>query len=170
MKVYLSARYGRMTELSVYAAELKAAGHECTSRWLNGSTFEATAANAEIDEADVASSDVVVGFMDRPVEHSPFPYAARGGRHYEIGFARGLGIPCIMVGDEPENVFHYERPGMIVAQTWSMVLAYIDAIEFEAARAFWETHAMIKHEGLKAVISNVRAWARRMIDRLRGAA
>lgn len=122
MKVYLSARYGRMAELVGYRTEMIAAGHESTAQWLDGGTFDATAENAKIDEDDVAASDVVVGFMEPPVEFSDRPFASRGGRHYEIGYARGLGIPCIMIGHEPENVFHEPREGMTVVASWAACL------------------------------------------------
>lgn len=128
MRVYLSARYACMDDLKVWRADLIAVGFECSSRWLDGGTFVASAESAEIDEADVASSDVVVGRMELPEKHSPYEYASRGGRHYEIGFARGLGIPCIMIGSEPENVFHYPRQGMIVVSDWRSCLDRLKVI------------------------------------------
>lgn len=105
MKVYLSARYGRMAELVVYAAQLADLGIECTSRWLTGSTVDATAENARIDVDDVYAADVFVTFSEEPVEFSPLSYASRGGRHVEFGIAYEAGTPCIVVGPR-ENVFH----------------------------------------------------------------
>ena len=49
MKVYLSARYARMDELKLYRAELERHCIKCTARWLDGGTFENSAANAQID-------------------------------------------------------------------------------------------------------------------------
>lgn len=36
MKVYLAARYSRRVELCEYREQIRAAGHEVTSRWLDG--------------------------------------------------------------------------------------------------------------------------------------
>src|SRR5213076_749243 len=36
-KIYLAARYSRHVEMQGYAKQLRAAGYEITSRWINGS-------------------------------------------------------------------------------------------------------------------------------------
>jgi NTP pyrophosphatase (non-canonical NTP hydrolase) len=105
MKVYLSARYARREELQRYRDHLVAEGFVVTSRWLDGETEDMTE-NAIKDRDDVLDADVLVAFSDDPVEFSPHPYAARGGRHVEFGIAIGAGMPIVVVGPK-ENVFHH---------------------------------------------------------------
>jgi hypothetical protein len=123
MKVYLSSRYARMDELKSYRDQLLAAGHECTSRWLDGGTFENNAANAQIDVADVLAADVLVNFTDEAVEHSPHPYAARGGRHVEFGLALGIGLHLVIVGPR-ENVFHW-HPHVTVCEDFADAMQWL---------------------------------------------
>ncbi len=126
MKVYLSSRYARITELQTYRTELQDHGHTSTARWLDGGTFENNAANAQIDVNDVAAADVLINFSDEPVEHSPHPFAARGGRHVELGLALAFGMHVIVVGPK-ENVFHY-HPHVTVLDTWEDALAWLDEV------------------------------------------
>lgn len=121
MRVYLSARYARLDELKAFREDLRKVGIFCTSRWLDGGTFENNAENAQIDVVDVLDSDVLVNFTDEPVEHSPHSFAARGGRHVEYGLAIGAGVLRIVVGPR-ENVFHYLSDTIVVG-TWEEALA-----------------------------------------------
>lgn len=121
-KVYLSSRYDRRAELDEYARELEAAGgYECTSTWLNGSTFENTTANAATDIDDIYAADAFVCFSEEPQEQSSLSWAARGGRHVEFGVAFETGLPIIIVGPR-ENVFHL-LPGIVRVDTWAEALA-----------------------------------------------
>lgn len=120
MKVYLSARYARMSELAVYRDELADHGIGCTSTWLTGSTFENSTANAVQDIDDVYAADAFVAFAEEPVEFSDKPYASRGGRHVEFGVAFETGLPIIVVGPR-ENVFHL-LPGVMQVDTWEDAL------------------------------------------------
>ena len=110
MKYYLAARYSRRLELCGYRADLAGLGIEVTSRWLNGShqlddkavpitdegdrRFEAgdpavdhlRAHFATEDMADVMAAETLVVFTEQPRVA-----ASRGGRHVELGLARGAG-------------------------------------------------------------------------------
>lgn len=56
MRIYLAARYSRREELLGYRADLEAAGHIVTSRWLAGDlarTVTDRASSADEDRVDV---------------------------------------------------------------------------------------------------------------------
>ena len=115
-KIYLAARYSRIDELNRYSVQLRAAGHEVTSRWLLGnhqiqeSVDAVEKATISVpkegsifaldDYEDVAKANVVVSFTEEPRAH-----ASRGGRHVEFGLGLGWGKRVIVVGPR-ENVFH----------------------------------------------------------------
>ena len=119
MKIYLAARYSRRAELLVYAGQLREAGHEVTSTWLQGEHQLANRHNtagaveaatdtvpmvaqpfALADYADVWAADVVVSFTEAPRSG-----ASRGGRHVEFGLALAWNKSVVIVGPR-ENVFH----------------------------------------------------------------
>lgn len=111
-KIYLAGRFSTQSLLKEYRNQLERAGFVCTSGWLDekgppegklgkdtGETSHAF--NAERDLKDIRNSDLVILFTVD--ENTP---TVRGGRHYESGFAAGLGKPLWLVGPR-ENVFHY---------------------------------------------------------------
>lgn len=111
MRVYLAARFSRLPELVSYRAELAELGVEVAARWLNGGHEWVGTPDDEIpvaelrrfaveDIADIDSSDVVVCFTE-PSRSGP----ARGGRHFEAGYAYAKGMTMLCVGDV-ENVFY----------------------------------------------------------------
>ncbi len=144
MIIYLSSRYARAPELNEYRKQLEAAGHECTSRWLDGGTFENNHENAVTDIVDVLRADAIVNFTDPSVEFSPYPYAARGGRHVEFGLAMGVGMHLLIVGPR-ENVFHH-HDSVIVCETWADALAWINEVGagLEAADSSLVAEAVIE--------------------------
>lgn len=115
MKVYLAAAFSRRAELRGYRDELRRAGIEVTSRWLDESEepepddddfaddVRSFAEYAEMDLEDVQDADVIVCFTEEP-GGGP----ARGGRHVELGYALGIGLDAIVVGYR-ENIFHCLR-------------------------------------------------------------
>lgn len=135
-KIYLAARYSRHTEMQGYAAELRAAGHTVTSRWINGShqvmlngeplgaereaMFESGHTSMENqrrefaghDWDDLMAADIVISFTEQPRMVSN----SRGGRHVEFGAALAAGKRCIVVGWR-ENVFHC-LPTVEFCHTW----------------------------------------------------
>lgn len=109
MKIYLAGRYGRRKELLGYAEQLKATGHEITSRWLwmdrdaedQCPTPAMQREWAREDIEHLRAADVVISFT----ESGEVPGAARGGRHVEFGIALALGKVNVVVG-RTENIFH----------------------------------------------------------------
>jgi len=126
-KVYLCARFGRRAELRGYRATLRVDGYHCTSRWLDDPEPDTDADRAAHCVADVLDADVLIAFSEAPAEYSIVPYAARGGRHVELGIAYGCGMPVIVVG-ERENVFHSLDEGIDLVPCWLDALAVLDAI------------------------------------------
>lgn len=131
MKVYLSARYGRMHELAAYAAQLAALGITCTSTWLTGSTFENSTENALTDVHDIYDADAFVTFSEEPVEFSDKSFASRGGRHVEFGVAYETGIPMLVVGPR-ENVFHL-LDGVEQFDAWEAALERVQELAIDEA-------------------------------------
>lgn len=102
MRVYLAAAFGRQAELRGYRADLEAAGHTVTSRWLDENpTQESTHATwrdrACDDVEDIQSSGLMISFTEG--------VPARGGRHVEFGIALQRDLPLVLVGPV-EHVFH----------------------------------------------------------------
>lgn len=152
---YLAARYGRRLELADYADQLRALGHQVTSRWLLGQhqadVLEVDADGipehipevarrfAEEDVEDVTFADVVVAFSEPPRSS-----ASRGGRHVEFGMALGWVLAgystldgnrrrVIVIGQR-ENVFHCLRDVTVFAD-WKSFLATVEpAQQPEAVR------------------------------------
>lgn len=143
---YLAGRYGRRLELAAYADQLRALGHQVTSRWLEGQhqadELEIAAAGqvhqvpelacrfAEEDVEDVTFADVVVAFSEPPRSS-----ASRGGRHVEFGMTLGWVLAGygtvdgrarrIVVVGQRENVFHCLRD-VAVFPDWSSFLATVE--------------------------------------------
>lgn len=111
MKVYLAARYSTKEQIKLYAEDLRSAGIEVTSSWLEephgaGSNLndirdQQLTEYAAIDLMDVKDADWLVFFSVDP----KIP-VARGGRHVEFGYALGLEKNMLVVGPK-ENIFHY---------------------------------------------------------------
>ena len=130
MKIYLCGRYGRRVELAGCAEELRADGHEVTSRWLDGSQeLDRADAAGEVDVlslttsamscwSDVRRAEVLVAFTEELAAGF-----CRGGRHVELGIAieRGLGI--IVVGPR-ENCFCY-HPRVEQFDAWPLARAFL---------------------------------------------
>jgi nucleoside 2-deoxyribosyltransferase len=110
MKVYLASRYSTKDEIKIKAEELKELGIESTSRWVHekyeGSTQLKDCTDsfllgaALLDLEDIRRADVVVLFSVDPQQAT-----VRGGRHWESGYAYGIGKPLVVCGPV-ENIFH----------------------------------------------------------------
>lgn len=134
MRVYLSARFERQSELKRYAADLRKAGIDVGSRWLGASLDDETCnaeAAAVADLLDVIACDVLIAFTDQPSR-------PRGGRHVEFGIAVGLSlgmrpgaaIRLIVVGPN-EHVFH-ALPGVEHVGSWAEAFARVAGRELVA--------------------------------------
>ncbi len=116
MKIYIAARYDRLTEMNGYAGILRNCGFTVDCRWLNGNhqlhsgsdEVEMAKGNmplaamtfAKDDVEDLTNADTLIFFSERPDSHSK-----RGGRHVEFGMALALGKRIMVIGPR-ENVFH----------------------------------------------------------------
>lgn len=113
MKVYLASMFSAMLETRKRAAELAEIGIECTSSWLkeksdpNISMKDASLTDSFLlytaitDVEDINRANAFVLFTVDP--DTP---TKRGGRHWECGYAAGIGKPIFICGPK-ENIFHY---------------------------------------------------------------
>ena len=142
MKVYLAGRYSRKEELKGYADQIRAAGHEVTSRWLQGDHQVREASDAETDSVsvpvdgrpyalddfeDLGLSDVVVSFTETPRKGGD----SRGGRHVEFGLALAWDKRVLVVGPR-ENVFH-TLPQVLHFWEWGQ-----EVVEILSERWLWD--------------------------------
>jgi hypothetical protein len=118
-KVYLCARTSMAALMEEYAAELRAAGHEVTSRWHSGALGSP---RLELGDPELTNR-TVANLVDLREADSIIAFAAanparpgRGGRHFELGAAVGWGLRAYFVG-KPEHPFH-NLPGISRWQTW----------------------------------------------------
>jgi hypothetical protein len=115
MRLYLAGSYSRRKELLKYANELEAVGHIVTARWLRlpherqEQQFVDADAEARLaigqehalrDIADLLASDTFVLFADSDGHKA----RSKGGKHFEMGFAHGIGLSLCVIGGRP-NVF-----------------------------------------------------------------
>jgi hypothetical protein len=109
-----------MAELQVYAAQLEAAGHVVTSRWVRGvhPVGGDVSKYAAEDIEDVIAADAIISFTEEPRSSN-----SNGGRHVEHGLALGRGKRLIVVGFR-ENVFHHLEHCEFF-ETWPEALAAI---------------------------------------------
>jgi len=146
VKIYLASRYSRREELCVYRTALESAGHEVTSRWLNGAhqiAPDGTPLNAERekqfedmsdprgaalrqsflqeDMADVARAELVIAFTEQPRADG----GSRGGRHVELGLALAWQKQIFVVGPR-ENLFCW-HPSIEQFNEWETALAELNA-------------------------------------------
>lgn len=124
MNLYLAARYDRLPEMAQIAEKLADAGHGVTSRWIRG-FGKPDADTALYDLTDVVVADALVLFTEDPSANVPF--AARGGRHVEFGYALRAGKRLFLVGPR-ENIFH-ELPDVTAFDDVDEMLRYFDAFE-----------------------------------------
>jgi hypothetical protein len=104
MRIYIAARYGRRFEMLGVVAALIRAGHDVTSRWIEGRGGDPELVVALEDVGDLANADCLVTFTEQP--ERGVAWAARGGRHVEFGIALACGKRLCVVGPR-ENVFHH---------------------------------------------------------------
>ena len=105
MRIYIAARYDRRFEMLGVAAALIRAGHDVTSRWIEGGRGGDSELVAALEDVgDLAHADCLVTFTEQPERN--VAWAARGGRHVEFGIALACGKRLCVVGPR-ENVFHH---------------------------------------------------------------
>ncbi len=139
MRIYIAARFDRLSEMNVYAQQLRGKGHVVDCRWLTGShqlhpgaeQLDSSAGFIEdtngvtmlgqpfaIDDLyDLENSDAIILFSEKPDVKTK-----RGGRHTEFGIAIGIGLKLYIVGPR-ENVFH-TLPDIVRFNTWDDCMEY----------------------------------------------
>lgn len=137
-RVYLAARYSRHPEMQRVAEDLKAMGHEVTSRWISGvhhleleGNYHSPAAEgfneadtkkltqfAIEDLEDLYDANMVICFTEEPKS-----VLTRGARHTEFGVGLEIADRMIVVGPR-ENIFHF-LPDVEVYPTWEAAKAEI---------------------------------------------
>jgi hypothetical protein len=123
MRIYLAARYERRFEMLGVAATLARAGHEVTSRWIEGGRGDDPAIVPAVEDLiQLSQADCLVSFTEDP--QRKVAWAARGGRHVEFGVALATGKRLCVVGPR-ENIFHHLLS----------VEAYVSVAELVAALA-----------------------------------
>jgi len=104
MKIYIAARFSRITEMKEFADRLAAAGHEITARWVYGGEEGLTLEEiSDLDVEDVVKADMVLSWTEP--EGS---YNRGGGRHTEFGIGMALNKHLWLVGPR-EQIFHYDK-------------------------------------------------------------
>lgn len=133
-KIYLAARYERLSELSEYREKLQSLGYIVTSRWLNGEHICESAKPemiadlnrdyAEIDLLDIDRSDTVILFTDKPKT-----VLKGGGMFVELGYAIACSKNIVIVGPR-ENIFCFLDNIDYQFDTWGEFLNAISEVAF----------------------------------------
>lgn len=105
MKVYIAAPFECREMARRLQRLLVLHKVEVVSRWISEEmTFGTDADNREFalnDLHDIATADLLVALNPEGWERK-----GTGGRHVEVGFALGIDLPVLLVG-ERSNVFHW---------------------------------------------------------------
>lgn len=113
--VYLAAPWATQQLMRERRIELRELGFVVTSRWIDepptppGITDrDWWAERAAIDLEDLRAADCVI--------LSAESVSTTGDKHFETGYAYGIGKQIIVVG-QPENVFHHMR-SLVLVPDW----------------------------------------------------
>lgn len=129
--VYIAASWSRQLEMREVAKTLKIYGVQVTSRWLYEESTRTTdkfrRACALIDVEDVERAQILIRFSDN-LNGDPVPsHLATGARHFEMGYAWGLGKPIIVVG-ERQHAFDF-LPNVILLKDVHELINYLSPEE-----------------------------------------
>lgn len=110
MRAYIAARFEQKTEMKSLIPLFEANNIQVRARWLDETISPTSqlsdlapdycAEQAQVDLDDIKACDIFVFFADSVAK------TTRGGKHFEAGYASGLGKRVIVIGP-PENIFHY---------------------------------------------------------------
>jgi hypothetical protein len=118
VKIYLAAKWANKEYMKTVAEQLKACGHEITSRWIHFHKGVGRQESALQDVEDVLKADMLVSFTE-----SPTAGYMTGGRHVEFGIAYASGKQLILVGPK-ENIFH-DLPNVIQLNSVIELIDYL---------------------------------------------
>lgn len=131
LKVYIAAPWDHKPDALAAQEKFEAAGFEVTSHWikhhsdaqLNVKSYEIELQKQAIEDVnDVVQSDVFVILN----------LAKSEGKATEFGFAYGLGIPTILVGERTINIFYY-LPNVFRADTVEKAISGILEAQLKTA-------------------------------------
>jgi hypothetical protein len=123
MKVYLSAQYGRQSEMCHYANDLRAIGWDVVSSWIESEgNGPGDSGQARQDQIDMDESDSVIYFSGPPYVGT-IGEQLRGSRHVEFGYCWGKGKGQIVIG-EYENLFQ-RMPHVVRFENWESFMNYV---------------------------------------------
>jgi len=105
MKIYIAAPYDRRWQMLKVASTLERAGHEVTSRWIEGGRGGDTPIVSAVEDLiDLARAHCLVSFTEDAIGN--LAGAPCSGRHVELGVALATGKRLCLVGPR-ENNFHH---------------------------------------------------------------
>jgi hypothetical protein len=105
MKIYLAAHYDRRWQMLAVASTLEHAGHQVTSRWIEGGRGDDPAVVPALEDLiDLGNADCLVSFTEERTGDAAG--AGSGERHVEFGIALAAGKRLCVVGPR-ETVFHH---------------------------------------------------------------
>lgn len=109
MRIYLASSYSARLAVEDRAAELRAHGHEVTSRWSDGhheTRPDIDQNGTDLERAGWAYEDLTdIGRADVVILCADLGSSGRGGAHWEAGYAYGTGKALVVIGPT-ENVFY----------------------------------------------------------------
>jgi hypothetical protein len=125
IRFYLCSSTSEVRDMEYAAGRLIGYGHEVVSRWHSG---ELGSPRLELDDpglpkrakddlGDIARANVVIIGAGE---------ASRGGRHFEAGYAYGIGRQLWLVGD-PEHAFH--TLATMQFPTWGSLFDYVEGLK-----------------------------------------
>ena len=128
MRIYLAAPYHRRFEMLGVAASLMRAGHDVTSRWIEGGQGGAASGDPQQvvaieDLDDLHRADCVVTFTARAREAAP-ARTPRSRGDVELGFALATGKRLCVVGPRETALHHLRR-----VEVYTNVAAFIDGLQ-----------------------------------------
>lgn len=125
MKVYLAAQFARQAEMRHCREDLLSIGWHVVSSWLDEEADDRVdpVVYGENDLWDLHNAEAII-FFTGPPYLGGIDEVARGGRHFELGWAYHAGKVIIIIG-EPENIFHY-FPDMQHFKTWEGFMRYVE--------------------------------------------
>jgi NTP pyrophosphatase (non-canonical NTP hydrolase) len=148
-RVYLASPYPMRDVALEVRAWLRAHDVYVTSRWLDGpKPLDVENANMDLDDIMAAQALVLI---------NPTRWAneGTGGRHTELGFALGNGMPVFILG-EKSNVFH-TLDTVFIHEDLTSLCAALNAYQINVARltsSVWMLNQLIS----RVHIANKRWW------------
>lgn len=105
MKFYLCAGTSQVNEMEAHRLDLETMDHEITSRWHQG-LLGSPRLELIDPKIEQRAMDDLIGINEAETLIAFGGSKGRGGRHFEAGYAYGIGQNVWFVGDMMEHAFH----------------------------------------------------------------